>query len=407
MITFHIDSVYSPHTFKSSQIALQGELLVISVVSSRLTTGKGEKASSAVLPSTAVPISTFVRTRAPPTLSCEASFSPYKAIAVVSSVSFADFQRRSSLSPLSPTAELISGKMLQQSDEFSSGMAPDYRLQEPRLQSDLTHLPPPSLPDSCGASSDNGAFALQPPTLGYGQGCYIPPLSRPSVGFPPVGYYSSSVSSYGTNVSASYTSWSSYQPALQYAGAGRDYSLPSSQIFAPPAYPAFSLQPPPPPPPPPSVSSYAGAPPLHHPETLDLPSSFVVLSGRKRQRPVDEDAIEAVDSNLPAKNSRQHHGPSSLEMPTPPDSSSDRSETVSPQSFFHQLHNLPPLQPHSQILPHPPPPAAAVAVSPVVAVPAPPPPQNGVHVTLSTKTEELWNLFYAANTEMIVTKNGR
>ena len=251
----------------------------------------------------------------------------------------------------------------------SAGDAADFP-GEPHLLTTATDLQPQHItPDSCSPDLVPGFSSLRAP----------PSLYPPSL-LPPLGYYNTT-STYGVGIGSTptytHTSWSTYQtPCTQLNGVSQPFSAPYSTY--PPLFGgSYGALPP---------------PPLHHPEPVDSTiTTFPFTEGRKRPR-VDEEA----DSNLPAKSCRPTVA--SLELPTPPDSSSDRSGTVSPQNYYHQ-HDMLPLP--SAV------PAPSAGLSPPISFPAPPMPQNGVHVSLTPKTEELWNLFYSANTEMIVTKNGR
>ena len=290
-----------------------------------------------------------------------------------------------------------------------SGIAADFSQPNPL---DEPHLPPPPPPPhtppdtSCSLVvppppvTEEG-FALQaPPTAtGYAPGCYLPVSStRPGLNG---GFYNGATASSATYTQ---TSWSTYQPG-GHLPTGRDCNY-SQMYTAPQPYSNYFS----------SATSYScPPPPLHHPEPapVDSTSPFVGgLAGRKRQRAAADG--DAVAAEVPAKNAyhvvpehahNTNHQRPMLEIPTPPDSSSDRSDTVSPQSYLHHHHYLQHLQPPHASIPAMMPPATTAAVAD--PFPLPPPPLNGVHVTLSPKTEELWNLFYMANTEMIVTKNGR
>ena len=232
---------------------------------------------------------------------------------------------------------------------------------EPHLLTSTDHL--------CGSTANQ----LLPPALRAPPSVYP---TGPSL-LPPLGFYSSCASTYGatgfpgSTSTYTHTSWpTNYNSHLN--GVPQSFSAPYSTY--PPIF----------------AGSYGALPPpLHHPEPVAADSTVTIsgFTGRKRPR---EDADSDI---IPAKNCRPTV---SLDLPTPPDSSSDRSGTVSPQNYFH----------HSDILPlqSSVPPPATTGLSPP---PVPPMPQNGIHVSLTAKTEELWNLFYSANTEMIVTKNGR
>ena len=205
-------------------------------------------------------------------------------------------------------------------------------------------------------------FSLHaPPSTGYVPGCYLPSPPRPLL--PPLGHFTTSA-----NGAYTHTSWTSY-PGASTFGTGH--------------------------PPPPFSTPYASFPNLfganyntlppavplshhHHPEP-DSSLSSPAVHCRKRRRG-EEELVARSDLNVPANIS----GAALAELPTPPDSSSDRSD--SPPDCYRALHS-------TARLSHP--------------FPSPPLPQNGVHVSIAPKSEDLWSLFYAANTEMIVTKNGR
>ena len=201
--------------------------------------------------------------------------------------------------------------------------------------------------------ADCGFTLPEPPASGYIPGCYLPSPPRPLL--PPLGHL---------NGASTFTSWSSYPhptpfsshevPNTGGAAVSQPYGAPYSM------FPSLC-----------GGDYNATAPYLHHPI-----SDPTVTSTRKRPR---ED-----DSNIPAKNIGAGAVLAS-ELPTPPDSCSERSDSGSP----HYLMRTP------------------LALQ--IPMPYPPPPmqQEGVIVSLTAKCEEMWNLFYAANTEMIVTKSGR
>lgn len=226
---------------------------------------------------------------------------------------------------------------------LSSSAAPD---------DDSTGLPPLTISEQ---------FSLHaPPTTGYIPGCYL--LSPPRPILPPLGHYqTSSIGAYGPSnsfgASSSYTQTSWSNP---YSGGIQPLGTPYSNF--PGLYGSnYNTLPP---------------PPLSHPTEPDSSLSPTVGYGSRKRRREDEIA----DSNNPA-------GAALKELPTPPDSSSDRSGSFSP----YRAPTISSQQINAQHSPFP----------------SPPLPQNGVHVTLSAKSEDLWTMFYAANTEMIVTKSGR
>ena len=252
----------------------------------------------------------------------------------------------------------------------SAGDSADYA--EPHLLTS-TDLPAPPSSTSCGSTANQ----LLPP--GFSTLRAPPPVypTGPSL-LPPLGFYSSCASTYGaagfpgSTSTYAHTSWATNynSPCSHLNGVPQSFSAPYSTY--PPIF----------------AGSYGALPPpLHHPEPVAADSTVTTSGFTGRKRPREDDII-------PAKNFRPTV---SLELPTPPDSSSDRSGTISPQNYFQQ----PDILPLQSSVP------ASIGLSPPLSFPAPPMPQNGIHVSLTAKTEELWNLFYSANTEMIVTKNGR
>lgn len=117
---------------------------------------------------------------------------------------------------------------------------------------------------------------------------------------------------------------------------------------------------------------------------MSMDSGLACRSPSRKRPRVDEHVVKA-DSNSAAKKT----GAALNCLPTPPES--DGSDGGSPHGDC---------------------PVAATALpgftTPIPELlPLPPPLQNGVRVTLSPKCDELWRMFYALNTEMIVTKGGR
>ena len=205
-----------------------------------------------------------------------------------------------------------------------------------------------------------------PPASGYVAGCYLPSPPRGPI-LPPVGYgYSSS---YGVAAATSCPPYSQpvAGPFASDAATGCGGGAAPYSLF-------------------PSLFGYNGTiPHLHHPlSDPNVSSTSDSPLPRKRRRPrAEEDELIVDDLNMPAK--RIGGATLAPDMPTPPDSGSDRSDSGSPYPGA--------MAPSSRQIPQRP--------------PLPPPPQDGVRVMLLAKSEDMWNLFFAANTEMIVTKSGR
>ena len=111
---------------------------------------------------------------------------------------------------------------------------------------------------------------------------------------------------------------------------------------------------------------------------LPLPPLHQFSRDHTRKRGRDEDVVddELTHLNIAAKTA----GAAPPGIPTPPESS-DGSDTGSPVPLH--MPEFPTTFPPSPL------------------------PQDGVEVRLCDKSEQLWRMFYAVNTEMIVTKGGR
>ena len=255
-----------------------------------------------------------------------------------------------------------------------------------------------------GANSDGGHS--------YGKGRLLPPSSSPTR---PLGYGSYPIPDPGRAATFSATcaqfTGTATHPAPRYPYGYGGLTLQSFGSVSP----SFS---------PPFTSPYFLFPNLAH-HAPRMPSEPGEGSPQPKRRRLDD--LEQGDSNytaktdvgaaLPLSSSSGSCPAASSLLPTPPpsgSSSSDRSETGSPFIDYSPLHltlgssaATPPLGRNA-------PPAASSVNVPQVEYPQPvalsdarPPAQKGVHVTLSKKSEDLWRLFCAANTEMIVTKGGR
>lgn len=222
------------------------------------------------------------------------------------------------------------------------------------------------LPPLSTAVTTAGFSVHPPPSSGYLSGCYLP--SPPRSVLPPVGYYSSSYGGGGVTSCPPYPQPIA-GPLASISDAGCGAGVTSYSLF-------------------PSLygGSYNGTiPHLYHPlSDPNVSSTSDSPMCRKRRRCREEDELIVDDLSIPAKKiGATLHAP---DMPTPPDSGSD---SGSPLTHYPAMA---PPAPNRQI-PQP--------------LPPPPPPQDGVCVMLTAKTDEMWNLFFAANTEMIVTKSGR